>query len=208
MSAIKDNDIRLKDELLYSFSSADNERRYETEIIIEDSAHPASIFGLIVSGIPRLVVGAPGGATIIDEHTLIRAGDDVLIAIGSYVCSYSLVRFELNWHLEVDQATCFGIYYSPTHDAYLSHGELSVTRFDLFGRILWQSGGADILTEGFRLAPDFIEVIDFNDDVYRFNYADGESTKAESGGGDRIAPVTPPTPPGMRLRTGRFQSDH
>ena len=29
----------------------------------------------------------------------------------------------------------------------------------------------------------------------------------ESGGGDRIAPVTPPTPPGMRLRTGRFQSD-
>ena len=31
---------------------------------------------------------------------------------------------------------------------------------------------------------------------------------AESGGGDGIAPATPPTPPGMRLRTGRFQSDH
>jgi WD40 repeat protein len=30
----------------------------------------------------------------------------------------------------------------------------------------------------------------------------------ESGRGDRIAPVTPPTPPGMRDRTGRFQSDH
>ena len=30
----------------------------------------------------------------------------------------------------------------------------------------------------------------------------------ESGGGDRIPPVTPPTPPGMRVRTGRFQSDH
>ena len=34
-----------------------------------------------------------------------------------------------------------------------------------------------------------------------------QQTKGESGGGDRIAPVTPPTPPGMRLRTGRFQSD-
>jgi hypothetical protein len=31
---------------------------------------------------------------------------------------------------------------------------------------------------------------------------------AESGGGGRIAPVTPPTPTGMRLRTGRFQSDN
>jgi hypothetical protein len=30
----------------------------------------------------------------------------------------------------------------------------------------------------------------------------------ESGRGDGISPVTPPTPPGMRLRTGRFQSDH
>jgi len=28
---------------------------------------------------------------------------------------------------------------------------------------------------------------------------------AESGRGDGIAPVTPPTPPGMRVRTGRFQ---
>ena len=35
---------------------------------------------------------------------------------------------------------------------------------------------------------------------------DKEPTR-KSGGGDRIAPVTPPTPPGMRLRTGRFQTD-
>ncbi len=31
--------------------------------------------------------------------------------------------------------------------------------------------------------------------------------KAESGRGGRIAPATPATPPGMRVRTGRFQSD-
>lgn len=35
-----------------------------------------------------------------------------------------------------------------------------------------------------------------------------EHPQRQSGGGDGIAPVTPPTPPGMRLRTGRFQSDH
>ena len=29
--------------------------------------------------------------------------------------------------------------------------------------------------------------------------------RAESGRDGRIAPATPPTPPGMRLRTGRFQ---
>jgi hypothetical protein len=39
-----------------------------------------------------------------------------------------------------------------------------------------------------------------------FNYArDKGKTHAESGRGDGIAPVTPPTPPGMRVRTGRFR---
>jgi len=40
------------------------------------------------------------------------------------------------------------------------------------------------------------------------NHAENTFNEAESGRGDRIAPVTPPTPPGMRVRTGRFQSDH
>ena len=35
-----------------------------------------------------------------------------------------------------------------------------------------------------------------------------QNKTAKSGRGDRIAPVTPPTPPGVRVRTGRFQSDH
>ncbi|MGB3119264.1 MAG: hypothetical protein WBE58_10605, partial [Verrucomicrobiales bacterium] len=34
-----------------------------------------------------------------------------------------------------------------------------------------------------------------------------EKQPGESGGGGRISPATPPTPPGMRLRTGRFQTD-
>lgn len=34
-----------------------------------------------------------------------------------------------------------------------------------------------------------------------------EHESAESGRGGRIATATSPTPPGMRLRTGRFQSD-
>ena len=34
-----------------------------------------------------------------------------------------------------------------------------------------------------------------------------KKTNSESGRDGRIAPATPPTPPGMRVRTGRFQSD-
>ena len=34
-----------------------------------------------------------------------------------------------------------------------------------------------------------------------------EQTKAQSGRGGRIAPATPPTPSGMRVRTRRLQSD-
>lgn len=116
---------------------------------------------------------------IIGEHTLIRAKDDVLFAIGPYVCSYSLSKFSLNWHLEVDEATCFGIHYSESKDAYISHGETTIARFDLSGRLVWQESGRDIFSEGFRLTPSFIEAIDFDENIYQFDYATGESKLGE-----------------------------
>jgi hypothetical protein len=41
--------------------------------------------------------------------------------------------------------------------------------------------------------------------LIRLQQAFPEIKEAESGRGDGIAPVTPPTPPGMRVRTGRFR---
>ncbi len=172
-------EIQLKDDLLHSFNSADNERKYKEEFLIEGTTHPSSRFGLIVDGIPRIIIGASGGSMIIGEHTLIRAKDDVLFAIGPYVCSYSLSKFSLNWHLEVDEATCFGIHYSESKDAYISHGETTIARFDLSGRLVWQESGRDIFSEGFRLTPSFIEAIDFDENIYQFDYATGESKLGE-----------------------------
>jgi hypothetical protein len=42
-------------------------------------------------------------------------------------------------------------------------------------------------------------------DVSLEAWRNGKLPEAESGRDGRIAPATPPTPPGMRLRTGRFQ---
>jgi hypothetical protein len=56
----------------------------------------------------------------------------------------------------------------------ISHGELDVARFREDGTIQWSSGGDDIFTGRFSLAPSFIEAEDFNGNLHRFLYVNGK----------------------------------
>jgi len=75
--------------------------------------------------------------------------------------------------LQVDSATCFGVYYQGHHHALISHGELEIARISEDGQLLWSASGADVFSEGFSLLPHFIEVVDFNGQTYRFQYEHG-----------------------------------
>jgi hypothetical protein len=77
------------------------------------------------------------------------------------------------WSVKVDSATCFGIYFDENHSAFISHGELEIARLSAVGKIIWRQSGADVFSERFALHPQFIEVIDFNRQTYRFRYEDG-----------------------------------
>ncbi len=168
--------VALIDEPTYSFGSADNSRCYKTEIDLTGGCQASSIHGLIVDDRPALVIGGSGGASGVHEHSMLFLESRIYVAVGAHIVCLALGSEHADWTLEIDDATCFGLYYAPDHDALISHGELEIARFSRDGEILWSESGADIFSEGISLHGNCIEAIDFNRRSYFFDYSTGKST--------------------------------
>lgn len=165
--------ITVTDEPTYSFNSTDNVRSYTFEIPLTDSI--GSKHGVSLNGERIVIVGAGAGATDVHAHSAVVIDDALLLAIGNHVACISLLSpYCLRWSLQVDLATCFGIYWQRQRRALIAHGELAISRFSTDGRLIWQASGADIFTEGFDVLPDHIRAVDFDHSVYRFDYDTGE----------------------------------
>ena len=121
------------------------------------------------------IVYATGGATGVHEHSAIVHKDQLILAVGPFLCCLGIPSLELCWYQEVDAATCFGVYYSANRNCFISHGELEITRVELDGEIKWKSGGADILTNGFELFKEHVEVVDWNNWRYFIDLDTGQS---------------------------------
>lgn len=117
-----------------------------------------------------------GGATGVHERSALVHDGRLIVAVGPRACSLRLPSLDLEWNVEVDAASCFGIYYSAKHDCFVSHGELAIVRVALDGTVVWSAGGKDIFSEGFVLHDDFAEVVDFNHETYRVDLATGDSS--------------------------------
>ncbi|MBD9550109.1 hypothetical protein IB246_25845 [Pseudomonas sp. PDM01] len=166
--------ISIVDEPTYSFNSTDNAQSYALDVLLTDESI-TSIHGVKLNGYSILVVGAGGGCSAIHKHSALALDDKLYLAVGDHIACLSLeLPYRLLWSVRVDTATCFGLHWENQQRALLSHGELEITRVSLDGVIIWQASGADILSEGFCLLPDYIEVTDFNNSVYRFDYVTGE----------------------------------
>jgi hypothetical protein len=109
---------------------------------------------------------AGGGATGIHEHSAIIHDESCVIAVGPFMASLELPSLKLNWATQTDDATCFGVYDSPSNGCLFSHGELLIARVTYDGTIFWQSGGSDIFSNGFQLDETVVRVVDFNDRQY------------------------------------------
>ena len=110
-------------------------------------------------------------------HSLLILDSRAFVAVGAHVVSLTIGNLHPDWALKIDEATCFGVHYDPEHDALISHGELTISRFSRDGEIIWSEGGADIFSEGFSLLPQHVEAIDFDRWVYHFDYVTGESKR-------------------------------
>lgn len=165
--------IEIINEQCFTFGSSDNARRYTFELDLSGDYLPSSVHGVIVDGEPVAVFGASGGATGVHSSTLLEVNGCAYVAVGPYVVCFDTAPFQFHWSLEADSATCFGVYHHEATGALISHGELAIARFSSSGEILWSASGADIFSEGFSLEREYIEVVDFNGDVYYFRYEDG-----------------------------------
>ncbi|UWU79856.1 hypothetical protein N2603_15725 [Bradyrhizobium huanghuaihaiense] len=160
------------DEPAYSFGSADNLRKYDTEIRLDD-ADLNSVHGVRADGKWSAVFGASGGPSGIYQHSAIEVDRHLYLAVGDQVVCLDLVTGSKNWSRRVDQATCFGVYWDCAHKALISHGEVQISRLSLSGDEIWSATGADIFSEGFRCLANGVEAVDFNQSVYLFDYASG-----------------------------------
>jgi hypothetical protein len=173
-------EVELVNDRMYSPGSAENVRSYSRVYDFAESvSETSSRHGLVLR--EDGVVGrscfliAGGGASGIHEHSAVIVGDRCFVAVGDTLCALGLPSLDLLWHRKIDTATCFGVYYSAKHDCLISHGELEIARVTLSGEVVWSAGGADIFSEGFKLFPDHVEVVDFNGAVYRFDITTGAS---------------------------------
>jgi len=171
--------LTLFDDETYTSGSADNVRQYDREYCFVKEYVPVSKHGVTCRSpdgtAHSCILLAGGGATGVHAHSAVVMEDGSYVGVGDMLCSLSLPTLELKWAIKVDEVTCFGVYYSPQHGCLLSHGELEIARVSLGGEIAWRTGGKDIFSEGFRIVGNDVEVIDFNNEVYRIDIATGRS---------------------------------
>jgi hypothetical protein len=165
----------------YVFGAPANICGYPVECDLSVAEARPWVAGLWLDGLPLAVFGADGGGTAVHAHSAVVVDEDLYVAVGNRVICVEVAPFRFRWSLEIDAATCFGIYFDARHDALISHGEVAIARFSRHGEMLWRASGADIFTGRFALSRDCIEVTDFNDTVYCFAYA--TSSPVPAGGG-------------------------
>jgi hypothetical protein len=165
--------VSLVNEPTYTFGSADNARRYDAEFAF-DRDRPSSIHGVCVEGRWRGVFGGSGGATGVHAHSAVARAGKLYLGVSRYVACVDLATRTLAWSRRVDPATCFGVHWAIKQDALIAHGEMMISRFSPGGDELWSRSGADIFTGKLHCLADAVEVVDFQERVYRFDYVTGE----------------------------------
>ncbi|VTR93114.1 Uncharacterized protein OS=Burkholderia sp. MSh2 GN=GQ57_25150 PE=4 SV=1 [Gemmata massiliana] len=119
-----------------------------------------------------LLIGG-GGTSGVHAHSAVCIGGRCYVAVGDSVCALSVPGLDLVWRSRVDSLTCFGVHYLPEFQCFISHGELEIARFDLNGKVTWQTSGRDIFSEGFAIHGEVIEATDFYKTTYRIDIETG-----------------------------------
>ncbi len=172
--------IVIKDDPTYTAGSVDNMQTYRYQYWLgEQKYRPSAKHGVEVvkhgAEIASCIVLGTDGATGVHEHSALLHNQFCIVAVSAFLCALAVPSLELQWQVQVDSATCFGVHHSVKHGCYISHGECEIACVSYAGELLWSMGGKDIFTNGFHLYDDYIEVIDWNNETYRIEISSGES---------------------------------
>lgn len=158
-------------------SSEDNLHNYDFVYIKKSDNYYTSSCGIkIILNeliLKSAIIGSFGGCTGIHNKSVIIEEDRILICCSNSVFCLSIPNLSLLWCTESDLITCFEIY--NYLDNYIIHGELSISRLDKNGEIVWQVGGKDIFTtldseNDFELFENYIIATDFDYNKYKIDY--------------------------------------
>lgn len=144
----------------------ENEHAFSTQIAVEVYEEDRLISSALISG--------TAGGTGIHEHSQIVTNEYMILCCSDHLFHLSLPHLELNWKVQADTATCFGMY--PLEQDFIIHGELEISRISKDGTILWKVSGADIFTtlEGntndFYITDNFIFATDWNHQKYQIDF--------------------------------------
>jgi len=175
----KSIEIEIFDDFSFSLG-ADSPKKYDKVFQLDKDKEfaPTSQHAIKLNNdnetIGSAIILASGGGSCVHSDTAIISNDDLIIRCCKKVFNVKISGLILNWIIEIDWATCFGIY--SYGDTFISHGECSIARFDKAGNILWSYSGADIFVNpvdrgiSFEMLTDYIELTDFNGGKYKIDY--------------------------------------
>lgn len=176
----KNYSILLSDDPTQSESSGDGDPSYPYQYWLGESIYlPSAKYRLSVitqdTEIASCILKSSLGATTVHEHSALLHNGSCIAAISAFVCALAVPSLQLQWQIQADDITCFGIYHAAKHNCYISHGKCSIACLSEAGTLLWGIGGKDIFINGFQLFDDYVEVIDWNDERYRIEIPSGEN---------------------------------
>lgn len=151
-----------------------NQKHYATNNEYEFGTHIGiSIYqeGVLISN--ALISGNAGG-TGIHEQSQIVTQESIVLCCSDSIFNLSLPHLRLNWKVQADTATCFGIY--PLGQDFIIHGELEISRISKGGDPIWKVSGSDIFTtlksekDDFHITDNYIFATDWKHQKYQIDF--------------------------------------
>lgn len=183
MEFLKKYEIEIYVDETYKINSSENLNKYDFEYFSDTKYQLTTQIGIKVhengETIYSAIIGSEGGATgIFDNSTFIEEKKALICCSDSIFC-ISLPELKILWKTKADEITCFGIY--KKDDFYIVHGELTISKLNHDGKILWQKGGADIFVtlngeSNFQMTEKLIIVKDWDSKIYKFDYDGNDLT--------------------------------
>jgi hypothetical protein len=170
-------ELELLDEKDHLTSSSIVFPNYDKTFIVDSEYKPNSLIGLRVfrddSPYSNAIIGSTGGGSGVHKSSQVIQENRIVICCSNHLFCLSIPELDLIWKTEADWATCFEVF--EYNEDYIVHGELTISRLDNTGKIIWQNGGADIFTtlEGendFFISDTHIQATDWEYNKYKFDF--------------------------------------
>lgn len=168
--------IEIFDDHSYKYESTDSINKYN-DILGNTNTEPSSKHALLLKYngkiMKSLMLLGSGGSTCIHQKCYKKIDKNLYICVGDSIYKIYIPELRLVWSIKIDDATAFQI--NRMYDDLIVHGELSISRINQNGDIIWQNYGSDIfVTESgennFKIVDNKIYARSWDNRNYVYNF--------------------------------------